>query len=96
MNRRDVFKEIEDMGYIHTISYTNAINSFIKDEFKLAYFRPDSDEGDHIIAIETKERFTKWSESRRRVSFTSLNHVKEIIREAERELLKNANTTEKG
>ena len=86
MNHKEVFREIERMGYEHSISFTTSINYFIKGKFRLGYFRPNSDEGDHIIAIETGERFTRWSEARVRVSFTSLRDIKNLIKEAEKEL----------
>lgn len=82
MNRRDVFKEIEDMGYFHSISFTNGINIFVKNELEIKYLRPDSDEGDHIIVLKVMGK----SDSSIQSSFESVGQVKEIITRAEREL----------
>lgn len=82
MNRGDVFKEVEDMGYFHSISFTNSTNIFVKNELELKYLRPDSNEGDHIIVVKVMGK----SDSSIQASFESVGQVKEIITRAEREL----------
>lgn len=85
MKRKDVIEGITKLGYEQNRIVGNVNHFFTKGNMRLAYFKPIVTEYDHVIALETRKEFTKWSEASFLTSFTDLNQMREIVASAEQE-----------
>lgn len=84
MKRKDVVENITKLGYVQNRIIENVNYFFTKGNIMLAYFKPIVNECDHVIALETRKEFTKWSEARVLTSFTDINQIREIVSSAEK------------